>query len=439
MRLRCAVANGLWLVSGARDAMAFRRDLSRVAEVQRGMVGDVEAFRARYPIRTWDAFTTEAQRAQRGTEGFELEEPVERWVTTSGSSGAKKRIPYTRTLRKQFDRAIAPWIVNLATTEPRAFAGEAYWSISPGAESDEEVLGPVTRTLVRAVQAVPSTVRLTNENFREETLKYLTRCRTLSLISVWHPSFLDLLAGDLDTEKTWPNLRVISCWADANAAAPAAALAKKFPHARIQPKGLLSTEGFVTIPFDGANVLAYRSHFYEFAEGDDVRLAHEVEVGRRYRVLLTTGGGLRRYDTEDLVEVVGYREQAPVLKFIGRANHISDHFGEKLNEIFVRERLERALRDVPHAFAMLACDGDAYALYLESDAAIDIAALENALRESHHYDLARRLGQLGPLRVQRVHNGAATYLRVRSATQTLGDIKIPALDRQSGWTERFGV
>jgi hypothetical protein len=425
VRLRCAVANSLWLAFASRDAMAFGANLHRVAVVQREMVGDLDAFRARWPIRKWEEHE------------FDLRGPVERWETTSGSSGAKKRIPYTRTLRRQFDKAIAPWIVSLFRSDPRAFAGEAYWSISPGAESDEEVLGPVQRRLVRAVQAVPSSVRLTHENFREETLRHLTRCRTLSLISVWHPSFLDLLAGDLDTEKTWPHLRVISCWADANAAAPAAALAKKFPHATIQPKGLLSTEGFVTVPYDGANVLAYRSHFYEFRAGDGVRLAHELEIGKRYDVILTTGGGLRRYDTEDIVEVTGYRGQAPVLKFVGRASHVSDHFGEKLNEIFVRERLERALRDVPHRFAMLACDRDAYVLYLESDANVDVAALDETLREAHHYDLARRLGQLAPLRMMRVRNGAETYLRVKSATQILGDIKIPALDREQGWSDRF--
>jgi hypothetical protein len=427
VRLRCAVANGLWLASAARDAHRFRANLHRVGEVQQAMIGDVATFRERHSIQTWD---------QRRT-GFSPSLPVERWVRTSGSSGPAKDIPYTRALRHEFDRAIAPWIVNLFTHEPRAFAGEAYWSLSPDAESDEEVLGPVQRRLVRAVQAVPPDVRLTNGNFREETLRHLTRCRTLSLISVWHPSFLDLLVGDLDTEAAWPKLRVVSCWADANAAAPAAALAKKFPHAMIQPKGLLSTEGFVTIPYDGEHVLAYRSHFYEFRSGDDVRLAHELEVGKRYEVILTTGGGLTRYATEDVVEVTGYREQAPLLKFIGRASHVSDHFGEKLHEIFVRERMQLVLRDVPHAFAMLACDRDAYVLYIESDAPVPLDALEHALRESYHYDLARRLGQLQPLRLMRVRHAAATYLRVKSATQTLGDIKIPALDRDQGWSAAF--
>jgi hypothetical protein len=427
MPLVTAVANGLWLASAWRDAAAFRAGLGRVAEIQRQMVGDIEAFRERHPIRKWDE------------QQLELHEPVQRWERTSGSSGPEKRVPYTRTLQREFNRAINPWIVRLFAGEPRAFVGQAYWSVSPGGESDEEILGPIRRRLVRAVQAVPPSVRLTRENFREETLRYLTRCRSLSLISVWHPSFLALLTEGIDTEKTWPKLRVISCWADANAAAPAAALMKRFPHATLQPKGLLSTEGFVTIPYDGANVLAYRSHFFEFRSGDTVKLAHELRTGERYDVILTTGGGLRRYDTEDIVEVTGYREQAPILKFIGRAHHISDHFGEKLNEIFVRERMDLALREIPHTFAMLACDGDAYVLYIDSDAELAsvAATLEHALRESYHYDLARRLGQLQALRVLRVRDGAATYLRVRGAYQTLGDIKIPALDREQGWTTRF--
>jgi hypothetical protein len=420
MRIRSALANGLWLASAWRDAHAFRRDLHCVEDVQRAMVGDVDAFRARHPIRGWDE------------QLLELHEPVERWETTSGSSGAKKRIPYTRTLRKQFHRAIAPWIVNLFQSEPRAFAGEAYWSVSPGGDSDEEILGPLERRLVRAVQAVPRDVRLTNDNFREETLRHLKKCRTLSLISVWHPSFLTLLIGDLDTEKTWPHLKIVSCWADANSAAPAAALAKRFPHAKIQPKGLLATEGVVTIPYDGAHALAYRSHFYEFRDGDDVRLATELEVGKRYEVILTTGGGLVRYATEDIVEVTGYNKSCPLLRFVGRKNHVSDPFGEKLHEIFVRECLQQVLRDVAHDFAIVAFENNAYVLFIESiasDALLQHATeeLERALREAHHYDLCRRLGQLEALRLRRVVNGAETYLRQQAQTQTLGEIKIPAL------------
>ena len=392
------------------------------------MIGDLDAFRARHPIRTWEE------------QPLVLNEPVERWEETSGSSGARKRIPYTRTLRHQFNRAIAPWIVNIFTTEPRTFAGEAYWSISPGAESDEAVLGPLQRRLVRAVQAVPSSVRLTSENFREETLHHLTRCRTLSLISVWHPSFLNLLVGDLDTEKTWPHLRVISCWADANAAAPAAALAKKFPHVTIQPKGLLSTEGCVTIPYDGANVLAYRSHFYEFRDGETIALARRarnrqtLRSHHHYRRRPRSIRHRRRRRSDRLLRA-GAR--APVHR--PRASHLRS----------LRREAERDLRPRAHAsrLARHAARLRHAGLRPRRVRPLHRDRCSSQVRGEHagsraprepHYDLARRLGQLAPLRIRRVRNAAATYLRVKSATQTLGDIKIPALDRQQGWSEEFG-
>jgi hypothetical protein len=304
---------------------------------------------------------------------------------------------------------------------------------------------------VRAVQAVPRDVRFIQdlESFRRVTLEHLLRCRTLSLNSVWHPSFLMLLLGDLREQaaELWPNLRVISCWSDANAARDAAELARIFPRAYIQPKGLLSTEGFVSIPLTDAEApaLAYRSHFYELrcTQTDRVLPATEGEVGGRYRVVLTTGAGLYRYDTEDVIEIVGYRRACPLLRFIGRAQHISDHYGEKLNEIFVRERLERVLleRGVVATFAMLACEENAYTLFIESAAAdallLDtVHALDQTLRENIHYDYCRRLGQLDALQVFRItQNASATYLT--HAPQRLGDVKLTSLDPRRGWSERF--
>jgi hypothetical protein len=325
---------------------------------------------------------------------------------------------------------------------------------------------------VRAVQAVPSDVRFVQDLdlFRRATLLHLLGHPSLSLMSVWHPTFLLLLLGTLrevaaelddarirdalretdDAElhrRLWPQLRVISCWSDANAARDAAALASLFPHARIQSKGLLSTEGFVSIPIVDADApaLAYRSHFYELrcTSTDRLLAATEGEIGKRYRVVLTTGAGLYRYDTEDVVEIVGYREACPLLRFVGRAKHISDHYGEKLNELFVRERLEIVLRThgVNASFAMLACEETAYTLFLESTAADTLLlaaadSLDHALRENIHYDYCRRLGQLAPLHVFRItRNASTTYLA--NSDQRLGDTKLTSLDPRRGWGERF--
>ena len=492
-------ANGLWLLSSLPSALAFRANLDRVAEVQERVllrivsrdrryssIRSVREYQQRVPVRTFDEMDLTDVR------------DVLHWEPTSGSSGASKRIPYTRDLLAEFNRAIAPWVIELFLSHPAAFTGKAYWSVSPvirGGQAllpvlsslkdqegqagvpvlhddgdafagDEEYLGRVRSRLVRAVQAVPRSVRLAEDvdDFRRATLRHLLRAPDLTLISVWHPSFLSLLVARLrsvaaesdeprvraalrhvdDAElhrALWPRLRVISCWADANASAGAADLARLFPQASIVPKGLLSTEGFVSFP-----LLAYRSHFYEFrdVEAGEVVLASDAHVGKRYHVILTTGGGLYRYDTEDIVEVTGFRERCPILRFLGRANHVSDHYGEKLNERFVRERLERSLREhaVESRFAMLACEERAYTLFIESDAPDATllratAALELRLRENFHYAYCRRLGQLAPLAVFRIaRSGADTY--ITSSGQRLGDVKLTTLDRRQGWSGRFG-
>src|SRR6185436_1736085 len=57
---------------------------------------------------------------------------VELLEPTSGTTRrGSKLIPYTRSLRRQFQRAIAAWIWDLMRYRPAARNGRAYWSISP--------------------------------------------------------------------------------------------------------------------------------------------------------------------------------------------------------------------------------------------------------------------------------------------------------------------
>ena len=140
----------------------------------------------------------------------------------------------------------------------------------------------------------------------------------------------------------WPRLSLISCWADGPARAAAALLARRCEGIALQPKGLLATEAVVTIPFDGRHPLAIRSHFFEFVEPDGrVRLAHELQRGMEYTLLLTTGGGLYRYKLCDRVIVDDFVHHTPSLRFLGRDDRVSDLFGEKLSDGFVAGVLEQ--------------------------------------------------------------------------------------------------
>src|SRR5207245_7561134 len=96
-----------------------------------------------------------------------------------------KLIPYTATLRRQFQRAVAAWVHDLFRRRPAVRNGRAYWSISPafgpprrtagglpiGFDDDAAYLGTLERWAVRRVLAVPAEVALLADL---ETLRYST-------------------------------------------------------------------------------------------------------------------------------------------------------------------------------------------------------------------------------------------------------------------------
>ena len=227
-----------------------------------------------------------------------------------------------------------------------------------------------------------------------------------------------------------------------------------FAQAPFQPKGLLATEGVVSIPWlddDQPPVPALRSHFLEFENraGGPVRLIHELEEGIEYGVILSTASGLWRLRLGDVVRACGRCGRTPRLELLGRADGVCDMRGEKLNPIMVRGVLEASQnRDAPFQFAMVAPDRDAapprYVLFLgdgggEGEAAAMGARVEAVLRSNPHYAHCRALGQLGKLKVVLVRGRAReAYLRRCLALgQVAGTVKSTALSRHDGWASWF--
>jgi len=98
-------------------------------------------------------------------------------------------------------------------------------------------------------------------------------------------------------KELFPNLEVISCWADGNSEPYAKKLQKLFPDVYIQPKGLLATEGIMTIPIEGLGKRLTNSHFFEFVDKNgDIRLKSQLDIGDEYEIILTTRDTLRAVD-----------------------------------------------------------------------------------------------------------------------------------------------
>lgn len=479
-----------------------------------GRLRSVAEYQEQVPLAGWDDVAPWVDRIAAGERDVLTRSPV-RVLEPTGGSTAAKRIPYTATLQRELRRAVGPWIVDLVRRDPRLARGRSYWAISPvltnapagngarvrvGFEDDAEYLGGRWRRLVESTLAVPAALRFVPdvESFRYLTLLFLLSARDLTLVSVWHPSFLTLLVealprhwgglvadvaegmlrppgslpefvraalrgrlvadprrarelervGPEDPARIWPQLRLVSCWGDGHAALHVPALQRRMRGVPIQGKGLLATEACVSIPFRGRRPLAVRSHFFEFLGDGRPRRAEELEEGGVYSVVVTTGGGLYRYRLEDRVQVDGFVGRTPSVRFLGKEGHVSDLVGEKLREDFVAGALARTFEglSLEPRFALLAPRTDAerlrYALYLECDAPVPPTVplrLERHLEEHGDYRYAVALGQLAPVEVIAIRgDGLAAYLRrCQELGQRLGNIKPLALSSRPGWSEVF--
>ncbi|MBW3572755.1 MAG: GH3 auxin-responsive promoter family protein, partial [Gemmatimonadetes bacterium] len=256
-----------------------------------------------------------------------------------------------------------------------------------------------------------------------------------------------------DLGAVWPRLALVSCWTDGHARRALEGMRRRFPRVEVQGKGLLATEGVVSIPLFRADapVAAVTSHYLEFLPDGDASAAigvHELEAGATYEVVLTTGGGLYRYRLKDRVRVEGWLERAPTLRFVGRADRASDLAGEKLTPELVEQVLSSAAAETGShpPFALLAPswgEPPRYRLYAQAapeDARALAAAVERILLDAHHYGLCRALGQLNSVEGVAVADGERVYERVCTRRgQRAGSIKPPALDAGMEWAEAFGA
>jgi hypothetical protein len=387
------------------------------------------------------------------------------------------------------------WSISPAT-DPAIEHGS---KVPVGFLDDADYFGRRRRWIMKSIMAVPSDVRhITDvEANQYVTLLFLLRAKPLRLVSVWHPSFLTILLNAMRSawprllddlrnggvradinipgeirpclEKQlapvparaaelsrldivsprfcrdiWPNLQIISCWRDGNVQSEMPELETAFPDVLIQAKGLLATEGVVSIPFGPAqrHVCALTSHVLEFQAHDGVVFPlWDLQPGQSYRVILTTGAGLYRYQLKDRVEVTAFCGQVPCVRFLGRAGVVSDCVGEKLHiehvDSIIRGITGRYFREPRFAMLVPSTDtkGRRYNFLVEDrddphpDVQAAASSLESELCGNYHYAHARKVGQLQPVAVTLVGPDAQERYRTLMISKgaVAGTIKFPSL------------
>lgn len=470
-------------------------------------IDDIEAYQRRVPRVCYEDIAAPIAQMAQGAPGVLTADPIVAFEETGGSTGGAKLIPYTARGLADFQAGLLPWLDALSATAPQAMAGRAYWSISPacraprqtpaglpiGMPSDAAYFGDSVAPQIAASLAVPPQVAAVEDvvAWRRLTLIFLVACEDLTLISVWSPTFLldllDALRSDADVigravasgvapdgvpvmcgmplpaanparsrllmhvlaghpiewHRLWPRLALISCWDEAQSRPYTDRLRRELPAVTVQGKGLLATEGLVSIPIDAVHqpVLALSSGFYEFVDRSGVaRTAIEVDAGEEYDLLLTTSSGLYRYAIGDRVRVTGFIERTPTLAFVGRSGVYCDLCGEKLGESFVAA----ATGSLEVEFRLLVPDERVrgYVLILDAGEVDDDEALRAArhvderLARNPQYAYARRLGQLAAVRAHRVHRPLAAWIEHgRARGQRLGEIKLAALYPRADWAD----
>ena len=463
-------------------------------------IADYAGYTASVPIARYEAFAPYIEATLEG-EPAQLTTVAPFFVeTTGGSTSGAKIIPYTQAGLDAYGSAIRAWLADLigrrGLCEGRVYfalcpvgraSGRKYGVLPLGSPKRFAYFGTAANALAEISVAPAELSGLADfDAWCFATCLHLLCARDLVLIWVWSPTYLtelvramlrlkpalleaiatgvpvphesalagvplpardperagelDRLIGDeaIDTRAIWPRLDTISCWMDGSSAPFAAELKRLFPGVWFQAKGLMSTEGAVTVPFGEGqgSPLAVESGFFEFVDADErVHPAWSIERGRTYRVVLSNRFGLYRYDTGDLVEVVGAIEQTPRLTFRGRAGLATDLCGEKLTEEFVLSCMDAASggRSIvaflaaaphPHPRYVLCAEGSVDRRQLAAFA----EKLEAELRRNPQYAYARDLGQLSPLDVRVTDRLFERYREwATSRGRSIAGLKAPAL------------
>ena len=232
--------------------------------------------------------------------------------------------------------------------------------------------------------------------------------------------------GRFPVRLLFPSLQVLVCWQGGNMGYYLHELDSEFGLDQHFEFPVSASEGLFAIPCrrnQAGGVLAVTTHFLEFLPEDhsgaappEALRADQLDVGATYRIVVTTSGGLYRYDMEDLVRVTGMSGRTPVIEFIAKAGRQVSVANERLNEGDVTVAMQAASQACDlwvHDFLFVPCSDRRYRVVVDEGALAPLtvpghemplryfaAELERQLRvAAKGYDFERDDALLEPLQL----------------------------------------
>lgn len=140
----------------------------------------------------------------------------------------------------------------------------------------------------------------------------------------------------------WPGLRLIGCWKGGTVGVRLKEFDRWFaPGTPVRDLGYMASEAQMSLPISdegSAGVLAIATNYYEFIPEVEIQspqprilTCEELTEGETYYAILTTPGGLYRYDINDVVRVTGLYQKTPLIEFARKGRDVTSLTGEKLH------------------------------------------------------------------------------------------------------------
>ncbi|XP_022106476.1 GH3 domain-containing protein-like [Acanthaster planci] len=184
-------------------------------------------------------------------------------------------------------------------------------------------------------------------------------------------------------------------------------------------------------------------------ENPETLLLDEIEVGKRYEVVITSKAGFYRYRMGDVVEVAGSHENCPVIQMKYRTGELFNLRSEKVDRLVVGTAIQETLESWPGVTLVeWTCAespliyGDQedveydmfYLLFVELEKEVPLSAdqrslFDKSLRKQHElYDSYRQIGSISQARVMIVRPGSFKKLQdfiIANSTASYNQFKMP--------------
>lgn len=190
------------------------------------------------------------------------------------------------------------------------------------------------------------------------------------------------------------------------------------------------------------------------AECPKTLMSWELTVGHRYRIVFTNYSGFYRYDLGDVVEMEGFFEQAPLVRFLHRQGGVISASTEKTTEAHViaaMQQLQTSFQVTLKNFCITLPKADLPAYYLvnielaPTDRLADpekfLQQFEEIMQSVQKFYAIKRRDQIAPPRLRILASGSFETLRQRMIRRGISaaQIKFPHVSENRQWLDGLTV